>query len=252
MSIALIDGDLVAYPCAASCGEEDPVDVALFRCDKLMREILEASDCEQYQLFLSTKSNFRKEINPDYKANRKDMQPPQWLQQCKEYLLTEWNAKVKEYYEADDLLGMNQTDETVLCSFDKDLLMIPGNHFNWKKQQYGDLTQVTHEEGILHFYSQMLIGDATDNIFGIAGLGPVKSKKYLSSAETEQDLFDLVYNKYDDPKRFLMNGACLWICQKEGVTWAQKLQNSELILPEALEQELALMLESMKSFMNDT
>jgi len=250
--IALIDGDLVAYPCAASCAEEDPLDVALFRCDKLMREILEASDCEQYQLFLSTKSNFRKEINTEYKANRKDMQPPQWLQQCKEYLLTEWNAKVKEYYEADDLLGINQTDETVLCSFDKDLLMIPGNHFNWKKQQYGDLTKVTHEEGLLHFYSQMLIGDATDNIFGIAGLGPVKSKKYLSSAETEQDLFDLVYHKYDDPKRFLMNGCCLWICQEEGVTWAKKLKSSELILPKELEQELDLMLESMKFFTSDT
>lgn len=248
MTIANIDGDLVAYPCAASCGEEDPLDVALFRCDKLIREILEASDCEEYCIFLSTKSNFRKEINSEYKANRKDMLPPQWLQQCKEYLLTEWNAKVREYYEADDLLGIYQTEDTVLCSFDKDLLMIPGKHFNWKKQQYGDMTHVTPDEGLLHFYSQMLIGDATDNVIGIRGLGPVKARKYLSSAENEQDLFDLVYNKYDDPERFLVNGICLWICQEEGVTWAHHLKNSELIIPDQLKPVVEAKLESMKFF----
>jgi len=250
--IANIDGDLVAYPCAASCGEEDPLDVALYRCDKLMREILEASDCEEYNIFLSTKSNFRKEINHEYKANRNSMQPPQWLQQCKEYLLTEWNAKVKEFYEADDLLGIYQSSDTILCSFDKDLLMIPGTHFNWKKQQYGESTQVSAEQGIHHFYTQMLVGDTTDNVIGIAGLGPVKSKKYLSSAENEQDLFDLVYNKYDNPERFLMNGVCLWICRKEGETWAQHLKNSELIIPNELQPVLEATCESMKSFMEIT
>lgn len=255
--IANIDGDLVAYPCAASCKEEDPLDVALFRCDKLIREILEASDCEQYNIFLSTKSNFRYKINPEYKANRKDTEPPQWLQQCKEYLITEWHAKVKENYEADDLLGINQRDvyglnqgdSTVLCSFDKDLLMIPGLHFNWKKQQYGDCTHITKEEGIQHFYVQMLVGDTTDNVIGITGLGPVKSKKYLSSAQNEQDLFDLVYDKYNDPERFLMNGICLWICQKEGETWAQHLKNSELIIPNELQPVLEQKLKFMKSFM---
>lgn len=251
--IALIDGDLVAYPCAASCKEEDPLDVALFRCDKLIREILEASDCEEYNIFLSTKSNFRYKINPEYKANRKDTEPPQWLQQCKEYLITEWHAKVKENYEADDLLGINQTPDTVLCSFDKDLLMIPGKHFNWKKQQYGDMTHVTQEDGLVHFYTQMLVGDTTDNVIGIAGLGPVKSRKYLSSAQDEQDLFDLVYNKYDDPERFLMNGMCLWICQEEGVTWAQHLlKNSGLTIPETLKPVLDQKLEFMKSFMETT
>jgi len=246
--IANIDGDLVAYPCAASCDEDDPLDVAIFRCDKLIREILEASDCEEYQIFLSTKSNFRKEINPEYKANRKDMEPPKWLQQCKEYLLTEWNAKVKEFYEADDLLGINQSSNTVLCSFDKDLLMIPGMHFNWKKQQYGDLTIVNYFDGLQHFYAQMLIGDKTDNVIGIQGIGPVKAKRALDQCDNEQEMFDYVYEKYNDPKRFLINGVCLWICQEEGVTWAQHLQNSELILPNELKPVLEAMLESMKFF----
>lgn len=246
--IANIDGDLVAFPCAASCGEDDPLDVALYRCDKLMREILEASDCEEYNLFLSTKSNFRKIINPEYKANRKDTEPPQWLQQCKEYLLTEWNAKIREFYEADDLLGINQREDTVLCSFDKDLLMIPGMHFNWKKMQYGDVALVSYYEGLQHFYAQMLIGDKTDNIFGITGIGPVKANKALSACDNEQEMFDYVYNKYDDPQRFLMNGACLWICREEGVTWVHHLKNTDLILPSELELVRDQMLESMTCF----
>ena len=98
----------------------------------------------------------------------------------------------------------------------------------------------------------MLIGDTTDNIFGITGLGPVKSKKYLSSAETEQDLFDLVYNKYDDPERFLMNGVCLWICQEEGVTWTHYLKNSELIIPNELKPVVDRTLESMTFFTKTT
>lgn len=252
MPIANVDGDLVAYPCAASCGEDDPLDVALFRCDKLMREILEASDCEEYNIYLSTQSNFRKIINPEYKANRKDMEPPQWLQQCKEYLITEWKAIVKEYYEADDLLGINQQDDTVLCSFDKDLLMIPGKHFNWKKQQYGDSTLVGYYEGLQHFYAQMLIGDKTDNVIGITGIGPVKANKALDQCDNEQEMFDYVYEKYDEPRRFLINGCCLWICRNEGETWAHHLKNSGLTLQKELKQELDQLLESMSFFTKTT
>ena len=245
---AIIDGDLVAYPCAASCKEEDPLDVAIYRCDKLMREILEASGCDTYNLYLSTKSNFRREVNPEYKANRKDMEPPKWLQQCKEYLITEWNGKVKEFYEADDLLGINQRQDTVLCSFDKDLLMVDGMHFNWKKMIFGDVRLVNYLEGLNHFYSQMLIGDKTDNVFGIDGIGPVKAGKLLSSCDNEQDMFDVVYNKYNDPDRFLTNGICLWICREEGVSWAQHLKSSELIIPNELKPVLDQKCEFMKFF----
>ena len=41
--IALLDGDLVAYRCAASA-ESDPVDIAIIRADRLMRDILEATE----------------------------------------------------------------------------------------------------------------------------------------------------------------------------------------------------------------
>ena len=162
--IALIDADIVAYRAAASCKEEDPVDVALFRVDKTMREILEMVDATTYKAFLTGSNNFRKVINKEYKANRKDMIPPVFLQDCREYLVTEWNAKLSQGQEADDELGINQDSNggSVICSIDKDLLMIPGNHFNWTKQQYGDMTHISYDGGAKHFWKQMLIGDKSD------------------------------------------------------------------------------------------
>lgn len=259
--IALIDGDLVAYRCAASCEKRDkdgtiltlePVEIALHRVDELMRRLLSETGSESFHCYLSPSSNFRYLVNPEYKANRTSPDPT-WREACKEFLITEWSAKLEEWYEADDLLGINQTDQTVIVSLDKDLRMIPGNHYSWEIgtiswTRQAESFSVTHEEGTRKFYEQMLIGDKTDNIIGINGLGPVKSAKYLSSCETEEEMFEAVYNKYNDPQRFLMNGCCLWICQNKGETWLQHLQNQDWILLKELKPEVDHLLESMKSF----
>lgn len=245
--IALIDADIVAFRCAASCKEEDPLDVALFRVDKLMREIIEMVDAENdgYKAFLTGKNNFRKVVNPDYKANRKDMIPPVYLKDCKEYLTTEWKAETSDGQEADDLLGINQCVSAVICSIDKDLLMIPGHHFNWTKQQYGDMTHVGYFDGNAHFWKQMLIGDKTDNIFGVQGLGPVKSDKLIKTCDNDQECLEIVLEKYNnDYKRFAMNAACLWIKRGEDSHWHYDLN---LILPDELQHEADLTYESMRS-----
>lgn len=248
MAIALIDADLVAFRCAATVPEHEPLDVAVYRVDVLMRQILEATDSEQYKAFLTGRGNFRKIINTEYKANRKDKEPPHYLQDCREYLIKEWNAVVSEGIEADDLLGIEQTDETVVCSLDKDLLMIPGVHFNWNKVEY---THVDQTLGLRTFYKQMLIGDRSDNIFGVDKIGPVKAAKALDHLETEQEMFDTVLALYDDEySRFIMNAQCLWIMQNEGETWAHRSQ--ELRLTSVFRQELEKELEFMKSLKDDT
>lgn len=239
---ALIDADLVAFRCAATVPEHESVDVATYRIDCLMRQILEATDAPEFIAFLSGRNNFRKKINTEYKANRKDKEPPVYLQECREYLIKEWNAIVSHNCEADDLLGIHQNSETILCSLDKDLLMIPGTHFNWTKVE---ITEVTQLEGLKHFYKQMLIGDRSDNIFGVTGIGPVKAARAIDVLDNEQDMFELVYSMYDqDDARFLMNANCLWIQQNVGEVWANR-QN--LILPDPFKQELNKTLDFMKS-----
>ena len=81
--IANLDGDLIAFRCAASVGDLGEEEIAILRTDKLMRDLLYNTDSESYRCFISGRGNFRKIINPDYKANRKDKPPPKWLQSCR-------------------------------------------------------------------------------------------------------------------------------------------------------------------------
>jgi 5'-3' exonuclease len=233
--LALIDADLVAYRCAASCKPDEPLDVALFRADKLMREIIEQVQATEYKAFLTGSENFRKDINPEYKANRKDEDRPEWLEPVREFLIEEWKAKLTHGREADDDLGIEQCDvgqyesyETIISSLDKDLRMIPGLHYSWEIgtatwTKAAEHVEVSELDGMKHFFKQMLIGDKTDNIFGIDGLGPVKSGKLINPLDNVEEMFEVVAEKYDDPKRFIMNANCLWILREGDKTWDQSL-----------------------------
>ena len=246
--ILLIDADLVAYRCSASVEPHGDEDVARLRCDRLMQELLHTTGAESYISFLTGPGNFRKQLNPEYKANRKDTIPPQWLQSCRKFLVEEWNSVVSDGCEADDLLGINQTPDTMIASLDKDLLMIPGQHYNWVKQEQ---TFVDEIDGIKHLYKQMLTGDRADNIFGVDGIGKVKAARIIDPLETEDEMIEKVLDLYnEDVTRFYMNVQCLWIMRNEGETWANRLNN--LTLPLLLQQEVAQRLSSTKYLMGVT
>ena len=245
MKIALIDGDLIAYPSAASVKEHEPVDLAIHRADETVRTILDMTGATSYRMWIGGNDNFRKIINPQYKANRKDVTKPVFLQDVEQFLIDEWNCEVAMGCETDDMLGVNQKDDTILCSFDKDLLTIPGMHFNWKKQIF---TEVEELDGLKQFYKQMLAGDKSDNVFGFDGLAratmPKFIEKIIDPLETEQEMFDVVYDMYANPVNFVLNTNCLWILHNMGELWANR-QN--LTLPSECKQEVEAQLKYMKS-----
>jgi 5'-3' exonuclease len=238
MTEALVDSDLVAYRCAASCNGESTPDLAIQRAHELTERILTNVNADSFTLYLSGSNNFRKKINPQYKANR-TQEKPIWLEHCREFLITEWKAKVTDGYEADDALGMAQTETSIICSLDKDLLMVPGQHYQWDisgKTVKGEVWEkpetyytITKEEGLLRFWTQMIVGDKTDNIFGVEGLGPVKAGKALNhiQGETLEELglqyFDTVRKLYNDDNRLYSNASCLWIMQHETDIWVSPL-----------------------------
>lgn len=215
-NIALIDADIVAYRCAASNDVEDGEEIAILRTDKLMRDILYVTEAEKYKAFLTGPNNFRKTINPEYKANRKDKPLPLWLKSCREYLISEWNSVVTEGYEADDALGIEQTPETIICSIDKDLKQVEGRHYNFVTQEFDEVLKL---DGIRHFYKQLLIGDRADNIFGVDKIGKVRAGKLIDPINDESEMLQTVRELYNDEERFLMNGQCLWIWRKENDIW---------------------------------
>lgn len=245
---ALIDADLVAYRCAASCEKQgiltDDFSIATARANNLLVSILDAVGAIDRQLFLSGGENFRKKISPSYKANRDGVPRPAYLEPLREWLVTEWGASVSDGNEADDELGIAQTGSdpgtTVICSLDKDLRQVPGYHYSWEitgtsplglqwKKEAAHLV-VSEQEGLFNFYWQLVMGDAADNVPGYDGKMRAKVPKFLephyenmACMETEQELFEYVLELYQLPVLDLLtNGACLWIQRTEGDLWLEK------------------------------
>jgi DNA polymerase-1 len=216
--LALIDMDLVCFRCAASA-ENDDLDIAKIRCDNLLDTILREVNATEYRAFLSSGSNFRKTIYPEYKANR-TADKPKHLDHLRTYAITQLNAeKAVESLEADDMMSIYQDksgQSTIICSLDKDMLQVPGQHYQWeigtsKWVRPASFINQTELEGLRLFYEQCLKGDVSDNVKGIAKIGPVKAQKALEQCKTEQEMFDTVRTMYNNDDEFLMNASCLWI-----------------------------------------
>lgn len=237
--ITLIDADIVAYRCSASLKEDDPVDIAIHRMNSLINQILHDTKATQVQLFLSGQENFRKNLSPEYKANR-TADPPVYLQECKEYLVMNWGAKVADSIEADDSIGIEATKlgntPFIIASLDKDLTQIPGFHHQWEFSgtSYGKSWvkprqdfYVSYLDGLRRFYKQMLIGDPADNVKGIDGIGKVKAGNIIDPLTSEQEMFDTVRVIYNDDERCLLNGKLLWILREENKIWQFPSEESE-------------------------
>lgn len=230
MTTASIDADIVAYRCAASAENED-VMVALSRVDDLMGRILHELGTERYSAYLTGSNNFRYKVYPQYKAHRTDKPKPKWLGLCQEHLVTEWKARVSDGCEADDLMAIDMTNDadTIICTIDKDLLQVPGEHYNFVTQTR---QTISPKEGLFRFYWQFIMGDKADNIFGYDGKARDKIPQFLyplfddmKEQDKEIDLFNTVRNMYDDDERMLINGACLWMQRHAEDDWLEKGRN---------------------------
>lgn len=217
--------DLVCFRCAASA-ESDDLGIAIYRMNELLDQILEKTGATAFHAYLTGEDNFRKQIYPEYKANRTQPKPVH-LEACRHYAIKEMNAEAEYGLEADDLLGINQTEDTIICSLDKDLLQIPGKHFQWAINGNGwskDDTFIEQQEADAnyHFYKQCLMGDPSDNIKGIPKIGPKTAEKMLAGIFAEQDLFDTVRKAYNNDEEFLKNARCLWILRSDRKDYLEK------------------------------
>lgn len=223
---ALIDQDLLCYRCAASA-ENDDLGIAIYRIDELLDNILNKTEATSYRAFLTSSSNFRKQIYPEYKANR--TQPkPRHLRDLQVYSLEKLNAEyAPDGLEADDALAINQTEETVICSLDKDLLQVPGHHFSWEINGKGwsrpdTFIEQTELEGLRLFYKQCLKGDTSDNVKGIEGLGEKKAAKILADCSSHLEMFNIVRDLYGNDDEFIMNASVLWILRSLDDNWKDR------------------------------
>lgn len=207
--------------------EAEPVEYCLHSVKKMIESITEAVGANAYVIALSGDKNFRDDLYTEYKANRDSEHKPTHYEAIRTYLLENHPVALSIGCEADDVLGSMQSNQSCICTIDKDLNMIPGLHYNWNK---GELYEVSEEEANQFFFEQLLTGDAADNIPGIKGVGPATAKKILKNKKTNSDMFDAVLERYFQDTKYdwtedeiVRNGHLLWIQRYQGSTWEEDL-----------------------------
>lgn len=206
----LVDADLVAYRSAASCEPTkakpylEPPEVAIWRMHDMIERICIATNTSDCEFYLGGSDNFRYKIYPEYKGNR-TKERPTYLESCRELLVTQYKATIVNGMETDDMLGIRQTQldgASRICSLDKDLLQIPGQHFNWVNQEF---KLVSPLDGLKTFYKQLILGDKTDNIPGYDGALRGSCPKFIQKLQEpiddmvdEADMYWYVKDCYDN------------------------------------------------------
>lgn len=181
---ALIDGDVVAYRVCHHAdkigGDEDD----LFRIQRdMVADWTAKAGCQAPLVCLSNGSH-RYKILSTYKAKRPEKPP--YLEFVRKVLEHSWPSLIYPGIEADDIMGIQATkypDHSVIVSVDKDLLQIPGLHYNPDHHFFG-VFAVEPERAEYNFYTQWLTGDPVDNYKGIPKVGPAKAEAILNVERT--------------------------------------------------------------------
>lgn len=196
----LIDGDVIAFRAAAAAQKiyEDRFGwVQPFAnrhegeaiVDNLMFNLELAFKATHMRVALTDpKDNWRLDIYPDYKGNRKDGIRPLLLDILKDYLRTKYNAFHWPSLEADDVLGILNTEPQeypgtrILVGNDKDFRTVPGLY-----HRIGTTTpkgkpfveEVTEWQAARFHMFQTLTGDAIDGYPGCPGIGKKRAEEFL-------------------------------------------------------------------------
>ena len=222
--------------------EPEPIEHCLFTVKQMIHNIAVAAGCKDFRGYLTGDDNFRDTIDSlyPYKGHRDGSGRPTRYDEIREYLIKNQRAIVVDGMEADDAMAIAQcedVDNTIICTKDKDLWMVPGWKYNFGKDPHK--FYVTEEEGIRWFYTQLLIGDSTDNIMGCGyreqaiyqsgvkkgmpyhrrrGVGREEADNILMTCHNEREMYELAleyYEDYDmDEYDLLENANLLWMVRE--------------------------------------
>lgn len=228
LDILLVDADIMVYELAFSAEYKDDNGEPQVRgfeyihtsIDNFLQYIKKRLNCENIELFLTGKGNFREQVAVTQPYKGKRGAKPFHYEATRSLLEHQYNATVVHGMEADDWMSYTQTVNlkqdinSCIVSRDKDLMMVEGWHYQWmvgrqpeklsKATKLGTLDLGTAKkrklrgDGLRWFYAQVLMGDVVDNIPGLQGVGDVAAWNALKDCETEQELFSTVRRMYHD------------------------------------------------------
>lgn len=188
----LIDGDVIAYQAAfvaqANVHWEGELwtthtDLALAKNWALERFEMfkEKTGADELVIALSDKNNFRRKLNPKYKANRRSKFAPIGLSPMRDWMTEEYGTVQYPNLEADDVIAILATDLTpdekrIIVSIDKDFKSVPCTFYDFNRDEIHDISE---EEATRYHLMQTLAGDPVDGYKGVPGIGGIKAFRLL-------------------------------------------------------------------------
>jgi 5'-3' exonuclease len=189
--ICLIDGDSLLYYEM----DKPTLEEAIEGLNSRVETILSKCSTSKYVGFLTGTDCFRYSVDSTYKSNRKHRPKPIIFYALREHLRQHWKFYTYPRLEADDLVsyyGANMSESTIICSPDKDVLkQCVGRHFNYQKVEF---IETSAEDATKFLWKQALMGDSTDHIQGIPGVGEKTSENWLKDRDKDFEAF--VIKKY--------------------------------------------------------
>lgn len=197
-----------------------------------VEQIIEDMEVEDAYVFVKGKDNFRFNVDIDYKANRRKMVDPEIQDRVEElYAFAQSEFISADGGEADDYCSiyayqaLEEGRRPVVAHIDKDLNMIPGWHWNFKKK---NLYYTSPQDSFVFMSRQLLTGDAADNIPGLKGVGDVTAGQFLQN-KFLHEMKDRILEKW---RTHTTGGKIQW------PNWEDRFFKSAncLILRESLEE----------------
>ena len=200
MTTVLLDGDVALYETTFASEEawdwgndlwtlHSDFRAASQRFDCWVTNLQELLQADRVIIALSSSENWRKDVLPTYKANRKNKRKPLTFPRLREYVRDIYETVTWDRLEADDVLGILMTgrkDECVIVTIDKDLMTIPGRHYypNKATEDGVEIIQVSEEQANFNHLMQTLTGDPVDGYSGCPGIGAVRAERMLKESPT--------------------------------------------------------------------
>ncbi|MDE6224139.1 MAG: DNA polymerase I [Alphaproteobacteria bacterium] len=195
-----------------------PVGAVYGFCNMLLKLLIERDGKDEIVavIFDAARKNFRNDIYPEYKANRSETPEeliPQFAYIRKAVEAFNLPSIEQLGFEADDLIATyahqieENGDTAVIYSSDKDLMQLLTDKvsiFDPLKQKEVNKQTVLDKFGIEPnkvVDVQALIGDSTDNIPGVKGIGPKTAAELINKYGSLESLLENARNIKQDKRR---------------------------------------------------
>jgi 5'-3' exonuclease len=243
--LTIIDADSIIFTVAYNLRNKKNKKLVEINVNKFISDVLTNTKASDYIGFFGSKEdgvkpNFRYQIYSKYKEKR----PPEpdfikkWRSDIIRIFKDKWGFNAVEGMEADDAVSIcakyyrADYDEIVIATFDKDLKQIPDSTFYNMKSHTAEY--ISEFDATYNLCKQMLMGDSSDDIPGLPGVGKAKSAKIIEDCNTKYSLISTVIKSYYDAFKELSKKAHSIYYEKVKEEFDKKTEDPSYVLSDEL------------------